>query len=208
MSKNIKLLVGFLILVVIALVGFLAYDLGTKSANPAQNTNTAQNTPAPVASQSPTSEPTFSPAPNTQTVTAGGILVFAKYSLNIPSGWTSNKEVTQYSDMVTLTKEGYKITIYQAAGGGGGCVYPGQPPQEMAQTFTSFAEITDPNGFVFRRGPSEGTPNSWTVCQRNATDGSFGFPTNFGNITFTTPASPSNLTMAEIDGILASLKKQ
>jgi hypothetical protein len=201
------LLPGISIILLVLVVGGAAFYLGQK---------TIKSNIVPPPTLSPTNAannqitPTLTPMP-TQTektqVSSGGVLVFAKYTLDLPSGWTSQKEVTQYSDMVTLTKDSSKITIYQAAGGGGGCTYPGEAPQQMAQSFSSFVEVMDPNGFVFRRG-ANGTPGGFTVCQKNATDGSFGFPTNFGNITIITPQAPDANIMAEIDSILASLKKE
>lgn len=196
---------GLLIIILILAVGAGAFYLGKSTLN------TQTITPVPTVTQNipKSGTPSLTPTPSvTQTtqVTSGGLLVFAKYSLELPAGWLSQKETTQYSDMVTLSKNNYKITISQAAGGGGGCVYPGQPPQEMAQSFTSFVEVMDPNGFIFRRG-ANGTPGGFTVCQKNATDGSFGFPTNFGNITITTPVPPTDTMMTEVDSILASLKK-
>lgn len=208
MSRNVKVIVGFLVLVVIALVGLLAYDLGTKSSNPAQNPISVQNSPTPTAYSNPNSSPSSSPVvANKQIVTAGGVLIFPTYTLQLPEGWTYEREQGQDSDKLTLTKLGYKITIYEAAFGGGGCTYPGDAPQEMAQTFTSFVEITDSNGFVFRRGMSG--PNTWTVCQKNTTDGSFGAPTIFGHISFVTPGTPDKnaIVFPEADSIFASLKK-
>jgi hypothetical protein len=211
MSKNLKIFVGFLIIVVIALVGSLAYMLGNRNYNSTQNV-IVQQTPIPTASQtnnpSPTVTPSVTPTPaQTKTIEAGGILVFSKYSLKLPSDWTSQNDSAQGSDILTLTKGNYKITISQAAGGGGGCIYPGQTPQEMTQSFISFIEITNPNGYIFRRGQSIGSNGTWTVCQKN-TDGSFSFPTNFGNIMIQVTPTPDNAVMTEIDTILASLKKE
>jgi len=198
------------LVILIAIIAGLAFYFGQKSA-PAITSSVKptpfinKTSPTPITQTSPVASPTITPAP-TQSLSGGGILVFKAYVLTAPLDWTSQKEVTQYSDMLTLSKNGYKITINQAAGGGGGCTYPGQAPQEMAQTFASFVEVTDPNGFVFRRGPTQ--QNAYSVCQKNTTDGSFGFPTNFGSITFTTPANPTDTMLAEVDGILSSLKQK
>ena len=198
------------VLLLLTIIGGAAFYFGQKSilSRPVSQTPTVvkiDNTNPPIATATPQAVQT-NPNPET-TIDSGGVLVFSAYTLKAPSDWASQKETLQYSDMLTLTKGDYKITIYQAAGGGGGCTYPGDPPAQMAQNFTSFVEITDPNGFVFRRG-ANGTPGGFTVCQKNATDGSFAFPTNFGNITITTPTPQDASTMAEIDGILASINKK
>jgi len=206
MNKNTKILIGFLILIVIGLVGVLAYVLGGKSAT-IQNSSTVQYTPAPTDYQTPDALPSASPIPKTnETVLAGGVLSFPKYSLVIPEGWQSQREQGENSDKLTLTKTGFTITISEGAFGGSGCTYPGDAPQEMAQAFTSFVEITNPNGFVFRRS-STGTGSGWTVCQKGS-EGSFGGPTNFGHISITAPSSPDTAIVTEIDSILASIRKQ
>ena len=206
--KYILSAISLLLLVVI--IAGAAFYFGQKSTGNPSITPTpvvTQVSPTPAAQGTPpAATPSVTPFVQTQTLSSGGVLVFKAYSLTAPADWTNQKETAQYSDMLTLSKNGYKLSIYQAAGGGGGCTYPGQAPQEMAQTFASFVEITDPNGFVFRRGPTQ--QNAYSVCQKNTTDGSFGFPTNFGSITFTTPANPTDTMLAEVDGILSSLKQK
>lgn len=144
----------------------------------------------------------------TKTVVAGGVLSFPAYTLNIPLDWTSQREQGQDSDKLTLTKSGYKIIISEGAFGGSGCLYPGDAPQEMAQTFSSFVQINNPNGFVFRRGGEELSNGQrvWTVCQKGS-EGSFGAPTIFGHINITGPANTNDAILAEIDSIFASIKK-
>ncbi len=199
--KNV--LIGIIMTLIVIAVGAGAFYLGQKTLkNPQTQTPLQQTTNKITSVLTPT--PTQTQA---KTYEAGGILIFKAYSLSAPQDWVITKEKNSYMDNMTLTKLGYKLIISQTAGGGGGCKYPGDTPAEMAQSFTSFTEITNPNGFVFRRG-ANGTPGGFTVCQKNTTDGSFGFPTNFGNITITSPVPSSDTIMAEIDAILASLKKQ
>ena len=197
--KYILPLISVIILLII--VGAGAFYLGQKTLKtnnsfPAQASNT-QVTPT------LTSTPAQS-QPEITSYEAGGILVFKAYTLNTPTGWIGIKKKSENIDNLTLTKSTYKIVISQSAGGGGGCTYPGEAPQEMAQSFSSFVEITNPNGYLFRRGPAQGSPGAWTVCEKR--QGSFGFPTTFGNITITAPLAPDNIIMTKIDSILASLK--
>lgn len=196
------------IILLVILVGIGAFYLGSKKSN---QTDMVAPTPTVLQTNNSNATPTqtiTSTQLQTQTIEAGGILVFKAYKLSAPSDWVVSKEKNAYMDNVTLTKLNYKLTISQAAGGGGGCTYPGQAPAEMAQSFVSFVEINNPNGFVFRRGQNESGPNTYTVCQKNTSDGSFGFPTNFGNITLTTPGTPdkNSVIFPEVDAILASLK--
>lgn len=202
--KYVLGLISILLLVII--IGAASFYFGTQSAN---NKAVMMTSPTPtvfVTAQSPTPTGTATTNTNVKTVQAGGVLVFSAYSLNTPDGWASQHQQGENMDTLTLTKGVYKIVFSQVAGGGGGCVYPGDPPAQFAQSFSSFVEITNPNGFVFRRGPVDS--NNWTVCQKNTSDGSFGFPTNFGNVSITTPASVDSKIMSETDSILASIKKQ
>ena len=196
-------LITILIVIVIAVVGVGAYYFGLKSSG-----NKTVEQPIPTAAAKPTLQPTqASTQNNTKKVLAGGVLVFPAYTVDIPLVWNALQTGQTDINNLTITNSEYKIVISQAAGGGGGCTYPSDTPSEMSQTFSSFVEINDPNGFIFRRGPTQGSANTWTVCQKE-TDGSFGFPTVFGNITITTPKTTTNQDMEQIDSILASLKKQ
>lgn len=197
-------LATILVLLLVIVIGAGAFYFGKQSVNQSKEMATTPTPTAFVTQETPTVTPdALDPV---KTVEGGGVLVFSAYTLNTPTDWNSQRQQGDNIDNVTLTKGGYKIVLSQAASGGGGCTYPGDTPAQFAQNFTTFVEIIDPNGYVFRRGPVQS--NSWTVCQKNTSDGSFGFPTNFGLITITTPVNVDSKIMTEIDSILASLNKK
>lgn len=201
------LLPGILVMFLIIIVGAGAFLLGKKTMQP----TTVTPTPTAFATKNIDSSVTQTITPiktQQKEVTAGGVLSFPKYTLLLPKGWTSEREQGQDMDKLTLTKLGYKITISEAAFGGGGCLYPGDSPSEMAQTFSSYVEINNPNGFVFRRGGGElsNGQRGWTVCQKGS-EGSFGAPTMFGHVNITGPENTDATVLAEIDSIFASIKK-
>lgn len=203
------LLAAISILILVLVIAGGAFYLGQKNANQEKGMTIS---PTPTIFQTTTSVGTTStPTPTIKifkTVVAGGVLSFPTYQVQLPEGWASERVQGQDSDKLTLTKLNYKITITEAAFGGGGCLYPGDAPSEMAQTFTTFTEITNPNGFIFRRSMSG--PNTYTVCQKNTIDGSFGAPTIFGHISFETPGTPdkNGIVFPEVDAILASINKK
>jgi hypothetical protein len=133
---------------------------------------------------------------------------FKSYNVEIPAGWTDSHEITTVSDKLILTKDDSSITIYQAAVGGGGCIYKGDPPAQMAQQFSNYVNIIGKSA-SFRRSWNDdpGTKTAYTVCQKNTTDNSYGSPTEFGAINISAHSSDT-ITLAEIDSILASLIKQ
>ncbi len=201
------LLPGILVMFLVIIVGAGAFLLGKKAIEPSSitPTQTVSETKKIDSSQTQTATPTKT---QQKEITAGGVLSFPKYTILLPKGWTSEREQKQDMDKLTLTKSGYKITINEAAFGGGGCLYPGDPPSEMAQTFSSYVEINNPNGFVFRRGGGEFSngQRGWTVCQKG-TEGSFGTPTMFGHVNITGPENTDAAILAEIDSVFASIKK-
>src|SRR3990172_4200981 len=196
---------GILILILVIIIGAGAFYLGKQTVKPQDITPTP--TVFEKANTNAQATPTITKTPvQTKTVAAGGVLSFPAYTLNIPLDWTSQREQGQDSDKLTLTKGGYKITISEGAFGGGGCLYPGNPPSEFAQTYTTFVEIQNPNGYVFRRSTS--STGGWTLCQKNAQDGSFGTPTMFGHINITTPQVTDATVMAEVDSIFTFIKRK
>jgi hypothetical protein len=205
------------IVIIILLVGILAgggYYAGTHTTKTAQPpvppTVTPQLTQAKV---SPTASQPVSPTlPAKKKINAGqpGATSFSKYTVDVPSGWTDTRDTTAVSDKLTLAKNGYALTILQAAVDGGGCVYKGEPPVAMAQTFSNFVGITGSSA-QFRRGwnaDAAAKTLSYTVCQQNTTDKSFGTLTTFGRIDATAPNPSDDATLAELDSIVASLVKQ
>ncbi len=186
------------------------YYFGMKSSK-----TTQPMTPTPSTAASPS---VMVPSPTmttnqTKTVKAGlsGGNFFKPYTIDVPIGWTNTKETTVAAgiDKLILTKNGYSLTIYQAAMGGGGCIYPGDKPAEMSQTFTAFADINGKNGQFRRSWNEQGAAKTlaYTVCLKG-TDNSYGVLTPFGAISIATPNPAEPSILAEIDSMIASLTKQ
>lgn len=178
-------------------------DLSMQKAAPTQVANVPIATSVPVATASPI-------IATKKTVKAGltnGSTSFKPYSIEIPIGWTDTRDKTDITDKLTITKGKYSLAIYQAPIGGGGCTYKGDPPAQMAQSFSEFVGITGTSAQYKRSWNTSGNPAgtiSHTVCQKG-TDGSFGSPTSFGAISIKTPNVTDDKTLTEIDGMIASI---
>lgn len=200
-GKKINIWKIFSIILLIAFVGLGAYLFGKNQIVPNKTSpvQTAAKISAPtkVISVSPTIIP--SPATTDTKITAGiNNQFFSVYTITVPSGWvTSKKELA-----LTITKGQNSITISQAAAGAGSCNYPGDTPEVMAQTFTGFVGITGKSS-QFRRGTGAGS--NYTVCELKT--GGYAFPTSYGYITYTLSNPGDQTTLAEMDGMLASLTK-
>lgn len=196
------------IILVFILIGVGAYELGKNqlaSTNvfmlPKPTITQAMVSPA-VVHTTPTSTVSVSPATSKQVSAGLKNQLFSTYTVTVPAGWADNHATNTASDTLTLTKGQYALTISQAAGGAGSCNYPGDTPEPMAQVFTNFVGITGTFS-QFRRGTSDN--KTYTVCEQKS--GGFSFPTSVGYITYAVPATADQATLAEMDGMVASLTK-
>jgi len=132
-------------------------------------------------------------------------LSFDQYSITTPDEWISKRESqTTTDEKLILEKDGYSISIFQAATGGALCLYPGDADFEgPSSRFLKFVELTTKDNKNLRRS-GEGT--AFTICQKSA-DGSYLQPTNYGHISVKLPANPTPEMLTEIDSIISSLKK-
>ena len=194
------------IILIIVLFGVGAYELGKgQFALPKASTPTAPTiTVAPTASA--TTSASITPLPtsaNSKKVSAGTkSQLFSTYTVTIPSDWAATHTANTASDTLTITKGQYVLTISQAAGGAGSCDYPGDTAEPMAQVFSNFVGITGTFS-QFRRGTSDN--KAYTVCEQK--DTGFAFPTTVGYITYAVPTQADQATLAQMDGMVASLTK-
>ncbi|MBP9719462.1 MAG: hypothetical protein KBD46_03250 [Candidatus Levybacteria bacterium] len=207
-----KIVLGTIVLGIILGIGY--YVGHTKIIQPtlkltptpqAMMQSKAQVSPSTVTITQPTTQ-----VANKKTVTGGleSGTSFSPYSLQIPDGWSEKKDVTPgVIDKLTLSNGDYSLSIYQAAIGGGGCRYKGDPEQMMSQTFGNYVDITNNNEQYRRSWNDEGKDmQSYTICQKG-TD-TYGAPTQFGAISYTTPKNVDTKILSEMDEIVASLQKK
>lgn len=172
-----------------------------------QNTATNSVTSEP-ANQLPNQTPSSTPVPNIISITSTSSS-FASFKIAVPTGWTADSSQIAGAPKLTITNGNYQLIISQGAGGGAGCLYPGDPPQDFASSFNAFTAITGSDGEFRRATSTAGSPagtSVYTVCDKKATG--FGLPTQFGYITYNTPSTPDTTLLVVMDAIVASLKKQ
>lgn len=199
-SDKIFALVGKII-IAIFLTGGIAYGgfyLGThygKIPPPPQNVSPTITPLMPTITTTPTTMTSKKVSAGTKTQ------FFTPYTIEIPSGWTDTHTSNTASNDLIITKGAYTLTISQAAGGGGSCIFAGEP-EPMAQVFPDFVGITGISG-EFRRGTNDGA--NYTVCEKKPSG--YGFPTSFGYITYSTPKGTNQALLTEMDGMVATLSK-
>jgi hypothetical protein len=196
------------VILIVVLIGVGAYEWG-KIQTPSTNIfnipkpSVTQAIISPVVIQSSPTSMVITPTPAAKKVSAGiQNQLFSPYTVTVPAGWADDHTTNTASDTLTITKGQYVLTISQAAGGAGSCLYPGDTPEAMAQTFTNFVGITGTFSQL-RRGTTDN--KTYTVCEQKS--GGFAFPTSVGYIIYNVPMSADQATLAEMDGMVASLAK-
>ena len=207
---------ALIFLIVAVLVGG-GYYLGTgKLPFPMNPAPGAVTTIALQPTQSITSAP-FAITPTTTIATSAGIIQtvsvasasgtsFRGFTISVPSTWTVKKDENPgISVKVTINRGDYSMSIYQAATGGAQCLYPGDTPADMSTSFGPFTFIQDASGTQYRRARTLGSASGYTICQKS--DTTYGLPTSFGHVTYTSPANPDPEILKEMDTIFATIKK-
>jgi hypothetical protein len=203
------------IVLLICMVGvgaFLFRNISSRTQTP-QSSPTPQPSSSPEPSVSVSQEgtsptPLVSSAPTavSSKVSAGmQTQTFTSYTLTLMPGWTPahQTDAAAQTDTLLVTKNGSSLTILQAAGSAGACVFPDDSPQSQAQTFTSYVDIpgTSPQ---LRRGVNQ--DGTYTVCERKS--GGFAFPTSYGYITYKLADAVDQTTLTEVDKMVATITKQ
>ncbi len=212
-----KLLTGTIFLAIVLGAGYYIGSTKYKKTSVTPSPTTSQVARHTQAAQkvTPTQTPIPSPSPTVsskKTISGGlsGATSFSDYTVQVPNGWNDKKESTPgVIDKLILSKGDYVVSVYQAAIGGGGCLYPGDADAIMAQKFTDFVGINGQENQYRRSWNKDNSKStiSYTICQK-ANDNSYGSPTKFGAISVQSPNPGDESTLAEIDSIIASLQKK
>lgn len=139
-------------------------------------------------------------------------LSFTKYQIAIAEGWTpdyTSENIGTPVDTLVIKNGAYEIKIFQAATGGAMCLYPGDADFEgPSSRYDTFVTFTTKDGVTLRRGgtnAASGTKRGFTVCQKGTE--TYGQPTVFGHISYTTPLTPDESMLKVMDEMIRGLKK-
>jgi len=145
---------------------------------------------------------------------AAGATNHTKYTASVPEDWTVTKDPSNSNDMdkLTLAKNGYSITIYQASMGGSMYSFSdAKVDGPMAQDYSgTYSDFTGATGEKYRRidSSSQNKPGEKNYGVLVFGSDAYQTPTTFGGISYTTPLNPTKDMLDEMDGIISSLKKQ
>lgn len=194
-------------------VAYFAYQAG-RTTRTQQTLIPTASFPTPKPNTSPVAEPSKiveQLLPNTTTIptqapskqyktmvsglSASSKLNFTQYKITVLDGWETidSTDVEIPASAFMISKGDYELKIYQIATGGDVC------------NFSTFVDITTSEGIQFRRGGTT-VGTGFTMCSKT-TNGKYGEPTSFGHISYKAPVKPDLTTLAEMDLMVASLKK-
>lgn len=133
------------------------------------------------------------------------------FKIFYPRTWrleTSRRETPPATFYLSLEKDGFIISIGQAPGGGGSCLYPGDPDLEgMYGRYGSYKEILKGDTAWRIAPPEEPEPGNlyYIVCQKEPNAGNFVSTTAAGSISIKVPDQNSP-TLSEVYEILERIK--
>lgn len=210
-----KILIIVVIVLLLGLAGAAGYILKGSSQTNNQTALQPSATPSTQTTAIPTQtiSQTASPSPTlalisyTSTQLANNGL--KAYSISFPPAWVKTVTHDATSDTLTLTQNGYSISIYQAAYGGGGCTFSGDP-QPMSEDMRNkpFVDIMSGIGQLrrYQADAAQSKPGMVTFGFCQSTDGtSFGKPTSVGMITYQVPQSYAASFLTDMDAIIKTL---
>lgn len=211
-------LFGKIILVVLVLggLGYGGYYYGRNVGKPSPALDALPNEPAVQPSPEPiVEEEALLPTPVETRIIEGGApksagLVFDLYTLEVPTDWSVDRESGLGSERLYIRKGEYELAIFQAATGGGLCLYPGDPdfpgPSARYDTFTT---VTTKDARALRRSgssqPGRSGKTGFTFCQPSA-EGDYNLPTLYGHLTYSVPHGYDETVLTEMDRMASSLK--
>lgn len=206
-----------LVLVIVSAVSGASFYIGKLTSATLGKTSEVSLSPNPTLSLSPGPSPLVTP--KTVKVVSAGLgniagVNFPKYTIAVPGDWTISQEHSEKDspmDVLTVTKDTYRLKIFQAATGGSICLYPGDPAFEgPSASFTTFVELTDAQGRQYRRSGSEALAKNgavgFTLCHKSSY-GNWQQPTPFGHVSFNLPKNFDAALLKEMDTMVSSLKK-
>ena len=226
-SKQLSIVLGVVVVVLLAVVGYMAlrYNSQTDTLSQ-QNTvpnsnlaNTNANTAQPL-SNANTQQPTNTTPTTTDATANWKTYNFSgpvNFSIKHPSTWIPKAvQANESVASLSLTRGSYTITIGQADGGGGECIFSdtGKQPDgnfDVDLRNVSFTEISTPIGLIRRYPTKTVYPNSnFDFALSAKSGGKFAcgaYSTPIGGISYDLPPNYDSQMLIEMDAIIKTIKK-
>jgi hypothetical protein len=161
------------------------------------------NTIVQKSTEKPKREPTTNPPENWETYIHENIPDYAYwqgFTLYYPPSWeiyiADGPPEFEILDL-SITKDNYRIEIFQGPSGGGNCLYPEDPDKDgMYLRYGEYKEITKNDGSIWRIAYPENAPKDnprLGICSKFAKDNEFAGTTPAGTISIYIPSKSAEI---------------
>ncbi|MEI6690223.1 MAG: hypothetical protein WCL07_00575 [bacterium] len=140
-------------------------------------------------------------------------LSYPAYTISFPATWAVTTKKTEGTSTLTISRNGYKIIISQAAVGNAVCLFKDSPSFQGSSgdlRTKDYTEYPSDQGYILRRyfKGNEGDNSIFLFCGKNETDTYFVTPLNIGGLNYAVPAKYDVGVLKEMDSIVKTLQPQ
>lgn len=137
-------------------------------------------------------------------------LNFPSYAIAFPATWSMQDKKSDNSLDLLIARNGYKISLNQAAVGSAVCLFKDSPSFQGSSgdlRTKDFTEIKTDAGYILRRyfKGNEGDNSVFLFCGKKESDQYFQAPLAVGGLTYVVPAKYDAGVIKEMDNIVKSL---
>lgn len=134
-------------------------------------------------------------------------LAFPAFRLTHPQSWAVKESSENGTLTISIYRNNYEISVYQAPVGGAVCLFKDSPAFQGSSgdlRGKEYTEFTSKNGLVLRRyfNQNQGEKSTFFFCDKEANGPYFNTPTDFGGVSYFVPAKYDINIVKEMDEIV------
>lgn len=134
-------------------------------------------------------------------------LAFPAFRLTHPQSWAVKESSENGTLTISIYRNNYEISVYQAPVGGAVCLFKDSPTFQGSSgdlRGKEYTEFTSKNGLVMRRyfNQNQGEKSTFFFCDKEANGPYFNTPTDFGGVSYFVPAKYDVNIVKEMDEIV------
>ncbi len=138
-------------------------------------------------------------------------LSYPAYTVSFPATWGINTKKSEGSETLTISRNGYKISVTQAAVGQAVCLFKDSPSFQGSSgdlRTKDYTEYSTSTGYVLRRyfKGNDGDNSVFLFCGKADADTYFVTPLPMGGLTYTVPAKYDDGVLKEMDSIVKTIQ--
>ncbi len=134
-------------------------------------------------------------------------LSFPAFRLTHPQSWAVKESSENGTLTISIYRNNYEISVYQAPVGGAVCLFKDSPAFQGSSgdlRSKEYTEFTSKNGLIMRRyfNQNQGEKSTFFFCDKESDGPYFTTPTDFGGVSYFVPAKYDVNIVKEMDEIV------